>query len=179
MGKFALNTQRGDSGMNFTSLSSGARRVALTLLAFAALVTLLSGCKLQPSGSENGSASRPAAGAPSTSASPASGAVTITDAARQQAQDIFTSRCAACHGADGRGDGPASSKLNPKPTNFHDKTWQSAAKDQEIESAIIYGGMAVGKSPFMVGNPDLQSQPAVVAALREYIRKLDRDSKGQ
>jgi high-affinity iron transporter len=33
---------------------------------------------------------------------------------------LFAARCAACHGADGRGDGPAARGLDPAPTNFHD-----------------------------------------------------------
>jgi len=101
-----------------------------------------------------------------------SGAVAITNEARIQAKDIFSSRCAVCHGPDGRGDGPGAANLNPKPRNFHDKVWQKAVTDEAIEKTILYGGSAVGKSPLMVPNPDLQSQPAVVAALREHVRQL-------
>jgi len=36
------------------------------------------------------------------------------------AATLFAARCAACHGADGRGDGPAARGLDPTPTNFHD-----------------------------------------------------------
>lgn len=35
---------------------------------------------------------------------------------------IYDGQCAACHGALGRGDGPAASALNPKPINLADKT---------------------------------------------------------
>jgi mono/diheme cytochrome c family protein len=103
-----------------------------------------------------------------------SSAAVITNEVRMKAKDIFTSRCAACHGPDGRGDGPGAANLNPKPVNFHDKVWQKAVTNEEIEKAILYGGLAVGKSPLMVPNPDLQSQPASVAALREYIRQLGK-----
>jgi len=34
---------------------------------------------------------------------------------------LFQSNCVSCHGAKGRGDGPAGAGLNPKPTNFHDR----------------------------------------------------------
>lgn len=101
-----------------------------------------------------------------------SGAVAITNEARMQAKDMFSSRCAACHGPDGRGDGPGAANLDPKPRNLHDEVWQKAVTDEDIEKAILYGGSAVGKSPLMVPNPDLQSQPAVVAALREHVRQL-------
>jgi hypothetical protein len=37
---------------------------------------------------------------------------------------------------------------------------------------VQYGGAAVGKSAAMPSNPDLMSKPAVVAALREYVRNV-------
>jgi len=42
-----------------------------------------------------------------------------------------------------------------------------------IEQIIQHGGAAVGKRPTMPANPDLNSKPAVVTALREYIRGLE------
>lgn len=98
----------------------------------------------------------------------------VTADVRQEAQQIFSTRCAVCHGAEGRGDGPGGSALNPKPRNYHDTAWQDSVTDQEIETAIVYGGAAVGRSPAMVGNPDLGSKPAVVAALREIIRNFGK-----
>lgn len=99
----------------------------------------------------------------------------ITPEARQQAQQIFSTRCAVCHGADGRGDGPGGTGLNPPPRNYHDTAWQDSVTDKEIESAIVYGGAAVGRSPGMIANPDLASKPAVVAALREIVRKFGKE----
>lgn len=32
---------------------------------------------------------------------------------------LFNRQCAQCHGANGNGDGPAGTKLDPKPTDFH------------------------------------------------------------
>ncbi len=98
----------------------------------------------------------------------------VTADARQEAQQIFSTRCAVCHGAEGRGDGPGGTALVPKPRNYHDTAWQDSVTDQEIETAIVYGGTAVGRSPAMVGNPDLGSKPAVVAALREIIRNFGK-----
>ncbi|HZY16884.1 MAG TPA: cytochrome c/FTR1 family iron permease [Ramlibacter sp.] len=37
-----------------------------------------------------------------------------------RAATLFEARCAACHGAQGRGDGPAARGLEPAPSNFHD-----------------------------------------------------------
>ena len=33
---------------------------------------------------------------------------------------LYAQRCVACHGAEGRGDGPAAKGLEPPPSNFHD-----------------------------------------------------------
>jgi mono/diheme cytochrome c family protein len=107
--------------------------------------------------------------------SDAPGGVKITNADRQEAHQIFTTRCAACHGQFGRGDGPGAAGLNPKPRNYADAAWQSATTDEEIEKAIVYGGAAVGKSLQMVANPDLQAKPGVVAALREIVRSFGKD----
>ncbi|MBK7771984.1 MAG: c-type cytochrome [bacterium] len=87
---------------------------------------------------------------------------------------MFNTRCAACHGQFGRGDGPGAAGLNPKPRNYADAAWQSTVTDEEIEKAIVYGGAAVGKSPQMVANPDLQAKPGVVAALREKVRSFGK-----
>jgi mono/diheme cytochrome c family protein len=98
----------------------------------------------------------------------------VTQQAREQAADIFESRCVACHGAEGRGDGPAASNLNPKPRDFHNPQWQKSISDETIARAIIYGGQSVGVSGEMASNPDLEDEPAVVAALVERIRQCSR-----
>ena len=108
-------------------------------------------------------------------AAPAAGAkVTVTAEARAEAADIFESRCVACHGAEGRGDGPAASNLKPKPMNFHNPRWQKSINDATIARAIVSGGAAVGVSAEMAANPDLEDEPAVVAALVEHVRQLGK-----
>ena len=96
-------------------------------------------------------------------------------AATAKANEIFSQRCTPCHGPEGRGNGPASATLTPKPRNFHDKTWQSQVTDDHIERIIQYGGSAVGKSAAMPANPDLTGNREVVAALRNHIRTFKRD----
>ena len=88
-----------------------------------------------------------------------------------QAQEMFTMRCAPCHGATGHGDGPGSAALNPKPRNYTDTTWQKGVTDDQIRKTILYGGAAVGKSPLMPANPDLDGKPdldALVAIVRSF-----------
>jgi mono/diheme cytochrome c family protein len=115
------------------------------------------------------SATAPAASpAPAAAESPRAG----SESAVQEARQIFDTRCVACHGPQGKGDGPASSGLTPPPRNFHDKLWQSSVTDEHIEQIIQYGGAAVGKSPAMPSNPDLAAKPEVVVALRAHLREL-------
>jgi mono/diheme cytochrome c family protein len=97
--------------------------------------------------------------------------VAITDDARAKAGDIFSQRCATCHGADGHGNGPAAANLKPKPIDFHSPNWQKSVTDDSITKAIIFGGRSVGKSGQMAPNPDLENETAIVAALVEKIRK--------
>jgi mono/diheme cytochrome c family protein len=96
---------------------------------------------------------------------------TITDEDRAKAREIFTQRCATCHGTDGRGDGPAAENLKPRPIDFHDHSWQKSVTDDTMAKAIIFGGRSVGKSGQMAPNPDLEDEPGIVAALIEKIRK--------
>ena len=100
--------------------------------------------------------------------------VAISPQARADAADIFESRCVACHGAEGHGDGPAAANLSPRPRDFHNAKWQKSINDAIIARAIVFGGQAVGVSSEMAPNPDLENEPAVVAALVEHVRVLGK-----
>lgn len=89
-----------------------------------------------------------------------------------KAQVMFNERCAACHGTEGKGNGPASIALNPKPRNYTDKAWQAATTDEQLRKTILLGGAAVGKSPIMPASPDLDEKPEVVEGLVKIVRKF-------
>jgi len=107
----------------------------------------------------------------------AGGAPTISDSARATASSLFGDRCAVCHGPNGDGKGPGAANLNPKPVDFRDKKWQRSVTNEKITKAIVYGGPAVGLSSSMSANPDLETQPGVVAALVAHIRSLSGKRK--
>ena len=86
------------------------------------------------------------------------------------ADTIFATRCAACHGTDGKGTGPAAAALNPKPRDYTSEEWQKSVTDQQISQTIVKGGQSVGKSPLMTPNPDLENRPEVVAQLVQIVR---------
>ncbi|MHB1557506.1 MAG: c-type cytochrome [Isosphaeraceae bacterium] len=153
-------------------------RTGMTTAAALVLATsLITGCD-----SDEEDEAAPAVATASSPAAAATGGaakVVITDAARQEAEKVFTSRCVTCHGPNGEGNGPGAAKLEPKPRNYHDAKWQATVSDESIEKTIVYGGAAVGKSPQMVPNPDLGSKPEVVAALREKIRIFGKTPAGE
>ncbi len=87
-----------------------------------------------------------------------------------EAKQLAEVRCAMCHGATGKGDGPSSATLNPKPRDLTSKDWQKSVSDAQIHSVILQGGAAVGKSALMPPNPDLADKPQVVDELVKIIR---------
>lgn len=89
-----------------------------------------------------------------------------------EAQEIFQTRCVTCHGATGKGDGPGSAALNPKPRDYTSADWQKSVTDDHIKKIILEGGPAVGLSALMPPNPDLSSKPEVVDALVLVVRNL-------
>ncbi|HSB68511.1 MAG TPA: cytochrome c [Candidatus Methylomirabilis sp.] len=69
------------------------------------------------------------------------------DAAKGKAK--YQELCAACHGATGKGDGPAAAGLQTKPRNHTDAAYMGKLKDQQIFDTIKKGGQGMGKSPLM------------------------------
>ena len=95
---------------------------------------------------------------------------TVDPGADQEAQQMFASACSTCHGMDGKGTGPASVALNPKPRNYTDPAWQASVTDDQIKQIILEGGAAVGKSNSMMAFPSLKDKPAVLDGLVRIVR---------
>jgi cytochrome c553 len=144
------------------------------LLSFAVLGSALGACK----GQDHAGGPLPAA--------PAADAKDFGDKARgetqlaaatsaQTADQVFSTRCATCHGASGHGNGPAAQALKPRPRDYSDPAWQKSVTDQQIKTAIIEGGAAVGKSTLMAPNADLADKPAILDGLVEIIRGFGKD----
>jgi high-affinity iron transporter len=55
------------------------------------------------------------------------------------ARELYAARCAACHGAEGRADGPAARGLDPAPTNFHDRERLDRLSAYALYSTITLG----------------------------------------
>ena len=86
----------------------------------------------------------------------------------QDASAIYAQKCFSCHGAQGKGDGPAGKYLTPKPNDFAVSLKDKS--DDWIAKSIKGGGVAVGLSPVMPPFADLSDDQ--VKALVDYIKKL-------
>lgn len=53
---------------------------------------------------------------------------------------LYSRNCAACHGKEGKGDGLAGAKLDPKPSNLTDAEWKHGPTDGEI-FLVIHDGV--------------------------------------
>lgn len=109
-------------------------------------------------------------------AAPSEPVAAATKPPAQEAQEIFQARCAVCHGTTGKGDGAGSAALNPKPRDYTSAEWQNSVTDEHISKVIVGGGPAVGLSPLMPPNPDLQGRGDVVDALVVVVRKLGNEN---
>jgi len=55
-------------------------------------------------------------------------------------QQLYTKYCASCHGAAGKGDGPAGAKLNPKPGDLTQIAKQNGGKFPFYETMLQIEG---------------------------------------
>jgi len=134
-------------------------------LLFVALAMSVTACE------KNNKPPPPSSGAPHqpTESGPSHGGAASGGMAT--ARMIFANTCSTCHGMDGTGNGPAAASLGPvHPRNYTDPAWQSSVTDADIKKIILMGGQAVGKSPMMPPNAQLQDQPEVLDGLVKIIR---------
>jgi cytochrome c oxidase cbb3-type subunit III len=62
------------------------------------------------------------------------------DALLSQGRVIYLARCAACHGNDGRGDGPIASQLiGPPVGNLTDNEWKHGDRPDQVLAVIGQG----------------------------------------
>lgn len=54
-------------------------------------------------------------------------------------RDVYRANCAACHGPEGRGNGPAAAALNPRPTDFTNAAQRQATTDSASGYVIEHG----------------------------------------
>jgi mono/diheme cytochrome c family protein len=82
---------------------------------------------------------------------------------------LYKTQCSPCHGDKGKGDGPASAALNPKPADH-----TSAALQAESDALLFYK-ISEGRNPMPGFKDKLKASDRW--ALINYIRTLSKKSK--
>lgn len=81
------------------------------------------------------------------------------------ATEIYQRHCSVCHGAEGKGDGPASRAFDPPPPDLSDPTNMGEMTDDELLQVLAAGRQSM---------PAFQAvlEPEVLGELVEYLREL-------
>ena len=122
---------------------------------------LLVGC----GGAQQESGSASSTPEPVASAQPAADTGAVAGDPVAQGKVVYQARCALCHGPEGKGDGPASAALNPKPRNHTDGTYMNSQTDEALLK-VIHDGK--GGMPAWKGVLSEQEMQAVL----KYVRTL-------
>ena len=85
---------------------------------------------------------------------------------------VYNENCAACHGAQGRGDGEAGRDLNPKPVDLTRMRYRRFDSDRLIFYAVSEGGARFGSD--MPGFKDSLGEKERWAVVRYVQRGLGR-----
>lgn len=65
-----------------------------------------------------------------------------------KAATLFQAQCVACHGAEGRGDGPAARGMDPAPSNFHDAARMDKRSVFGLYNTATLGVQGTAMRPF-------------------------------
>lgn len=86
---------------------------------------------------------------------------------------LYVRHCAACHGPEGRGDGPNAPYLADPPTAHADSAFMSTRPDDTIYDGIAAGAFILGKSHLMPAFGETLTREQIRSLVR-YIRRLCR-----
>jgi len=89
---------------------------------------------------------------------------------QREAQTMFDTKCAVCHGLGGAGNGPSADSFDPRPHDYTDPAWQASITDDQIKQIILKGGANLGKNSAMPSNILLRERPDVLDGLVKIIR---------
>lgn len=82
---------------------------------------------------------------------------------------VYTAKCQACHGASGRGDGPAARALPKKPRDFSSPEFWASTTDARVRTVITQGLPGTIMRGFPMPDPQLD-------ALMAYLKSFAADA---
>lgn len=89
-----------------------------------------------------------------------------TPALLSEGKQVYASQCVACHGAEGKGDGPAAAALNPPPRNFTSGVWKLGGTPAQVFNTVSKGSPGTAMPPF--GSLSLRLRWAVAHYVRSF-----------
>jgi mono/diheme cytochrome c family protein len=81
--------------------------------------------------------------------------IAADDASLQRGEEIYISSCIDCHGKEGRGDGVAATRLNPKPADFRSENVK------ELSDGELFYIITNGTTSSRMGSRDPQCGPGI------------------
>lgn len=81
--------------------------------------------------------------------------------------EVYMRQCIACHGLQGRGDGPRSYSAAIKPRNLKEEPWKYGDDEEAVRKIITKGGPN-GVMPAF----ETSLQPREIEAIVKYVRHL-------
>jgi len=102
------------------------------------------------------------------------GSSALSGAAQPDGEVIFMKWCVACHGEQGKGDGPAAAAYDPKPANFTAGEFWTSRPDSLLEEVIEHGK---GGMPSFAKQLDDRAIFTVIQYLKELRQKAEDKGK--
>jgi mono/diheme cytochrome c family protein len=94
-------------------------------------------------------------------------AISLAPEAIARGRATYMTSCAACHGSQGRGDGPAAFALAAKPRDHTNGAYMDKLSNAHIFKVVKFGGVIFGY-PAMPAQPSLSDEETkdVIAFVR-------------
>ena len=98
--------------------------------------------------------------------------VTLTESRISYFRKQFQSRCALCHGKDGKGGGEEAGKMAFPPVNLTDSKFMGACSDGQIYYQIEKGGEEKSAMPAFGPDSDAGWSESKIWGMVAYVRTL-------
>ena len=100
-----------------------------------------------------------------------SGASAVMAADAAKGRPLYQQYCSMCHGAQGKGNGPAAAAMKPRPRDHTESAYMNTLSDDHLMRVLADGGQAVNRSPLMPGWKGTLT-PAQMRDVIAYLRTL-------